>query len=123
MALATVHMNEGDYESAEAMLTDVLAWRRSPSARDPIALADVLNNLGNLYVDTGDFDRAEPLLTESLERRLRIYGASHPAISESYNNLALVPHGRGDLAGADSLLQLRSEEHTSELQSRGHLVC
>ena len=106
MALATVHMNEGDYESAEAMLTDVLAWRRSPSARDPIALADVLNNLGNLYVDTGDFDRAEPLLTESLERRLRIYGASHPAISESYNNLALVPHGRGDLAGADSLLQL-----------------
>lgn len=106
MALATVHMNEGDYEPAEAMLTEVLAWRRSPLARDPIALADVINNLGNLYVDTGDFDRAEPLLVESLERRMRIYGASHPVVSESYNNLALVPHGRGDFASADSLLQL-----------------
>src|SRR2546429_4490818 len=36
-------------------------------------------------------------------------------------HVAVVEHGR--LAGRDGPLRLRSEEHTSELQSRLHLVC
>src|SRR5437870_7466988 len=36
----------------------------------------------------------------------------------------LVPHGRSqDVREALRILRQRSEEHTSELQSRGHLVC
>src|SRR5439155_24426480 len=29
----------------------------------------------------------------------------------------------GTVAGGETAVELRSEEHTSELQSRGHLVC
>src|SRR5690606_40930142 len=33
------------------------------------------------------------------------------------------PHGGGDEAGGDQFVVARSEEHTSELQSRENLVC
>src|SRR5690625_5865611 len=37
--------------------------------------------------------------------------------------IGLIPILRAGLGMVDGMLQLRSEEHTSELQSRGHLVC
>src|SRR5437870_7898427 len=39
-----------------------------------------------------------------------------------FNFRGMGPHERGDPVGGDALVG-RSEEHTSELQSRGHLVC
>src|SRR5439155_23299090 len=53
--------------------------------------------------------------------RLRVLAILMPALAM----LALLP-ALGDAAAAGQralVLEIRSEEHTSELQSRGHLVC
>src|SRR5690625_4155527 len=48
------------------------------------------------------------------------YRPAHEAIYEAVLDL----YGRGEPADAVTVsAELRSEEHTSELQSRGHLVC
>src|SRR5690625_1045613 len=44
---------------------------------------------------------------------------SHTAARSAHST----PRLAGSRAGATSSRHLRSEEHTSELQSRGHLVC
>src|SRR5439155_20226468 len=54
------------------------------------------------YVILGTSDTSRP------ELRLRVVGKSGPAINPDY---------------PQAQLGSRSEEHTSELQSRGHLVC
>src|SRR2546429_1672064 len=47
-------------------------------------------------------------------------GAEHPDTARIVHNLALLYRQQGKYEQAESL---RSEEHTSELQSRLHLVC
>ena len=105
-ALASVEMNEGEYETAESLMWDALATYRVHRDVPPSKLANALNNLGNLLADTHDFDGAEALLHESIEIRKRLFGDDHPIISESYNNLAFVPYARGNYARADSLFRL-----------------
>src|SRR5207253_9449161 len=46
----------------------------------------------------------------------------HDALPISRHRRRLSPLDRGPLSGSWTSIQ-RSEEHTSELQSRGHLVC
>src|SRR5439155_24256696 len=50
-------------------------------------------------------------------------GVSQHNTCNRQTQLACLPHDRLRLAAHASVDQGRSEEHTSELQSRGHLVC
>src|SRR5690625_7816068 len=60
------------------------------------------------------------IYTLSLHDALPIF----PAVPAASIRAALVPALTGALRGAATATALRrSEEHTSELQSRGHLVC
>src|SRR5690625_5484648 len=55
------------------------------------------------------------------ERGIQLYPAQDEAVTElvdGKNVIMATPTGSGK-----SMVALRSEEHTSELQSRGHLVC
>src|SRR5207253_10539689 len=59
------------------------------------------------------------IYTLSLHDALPIYGGAEPGVAR---RIAAALLG-GDRDLADQLGEERSEEHTSELQSRGHLVC
>src|SRR3712207_8932990 len=83
--------------------------------------------------------RSPPLPQRPVRRRMGGAGAT-PAAAGAHGaalEVAPPPHGRGDLpprplrrlvawvggVGAPSPTRVRSEEHTSELQSRQYLVC
>src|SRR5207253_11423638 len=65
------------------------------------------------------FLEREPLLDALLKHGTEVR-AEHSVVVEAVMNavLSLLPD-----EGIDVLQQIRSEEHTSELQSRGHVVC
>src|SRR5437870_7916043 len=59
-----------------------------------------------------------------LRKRLTKAGAEMHVVKNSIFRLAAKEAGVADLGGTlAGQLAVRSEEHTSELQSRGHLVC
>src|SRR5207253_10476117 len=67
------------------------------------------------------------LLLQVLEQRADVDKARQQALQDGGSGEQLVD-GRDDLRGElddvhAALATIRSEEHTSELQSRGHLVC
>src|SRR5207253_7183329 len=66
-------------------------------------------------------DSAQHLTVADLMRQTQDYQGA----LDQYKIVLKLDHANlSALAGAgDSAFQLRSEEHTSELQSRGHLVC
>jgi tetratricopeptide (TPR) repeat protein len=120
MRLGTHLMREGQFpEAEELLLQEVEAQRPTPvvaslSGAGPMAmastgpqasslvLADVLNNLGNLYQRTRRPVEAEAAHLEALEIRRRLLPADHPDISLSLNNLGTVAAGAGDLEAADA---------------------
>src|SRR5207253_9950433 len=63
--------------------------------------------------------------TEEAISELRQRVAEAPDSAQAHHYLGIAYWQSGEVAQAQSELQeaLRSEEHTSELQSRGHLVC
>src|SRR5690625_6689205 len=63
------------------------------------------------------------LSTLSLHDALPIYSSAWAAALLEEAGVALVPGSDFDGANGGNFVRLRSEEHTSELQSRGHLVC
>src|SRR5690625_6556103 len=65
------------------------------------------------FMDTSTYDQIE-MQTSQIEHELQF-------IKESME-VALVTY-EGEILGIDLPNNVRSEEHTSELQSRGHLVC
>src|SRR6266702_5916875 len=70
-------------------------------------------------------DAREAAHYEDLAERLRDLGSQIAAVTaEATKTGAALTRHKAILASLDGLdAQVRSEEHTSELQSRGHLVC
>src|SRR5207253_9166563 len=85
--------------------------------------SDLLNNLAVLYSEQfGQLDKAYELAEKAREA-----APNEPHLADT---LGWISFKKGDYGKAmpllrDSASKLpdRSEEHTSELQSRGHLVC
>src|SRR3712207_7411913 len=67
-----------------------------------------------LYWKQGSYAQAELLYQRSLAIREKLLGPEHLDVASTLNNLAFLYWEKGDI---------RSEEHTSELQSRQYLVC
>src|SRR5690625_5674430 len=54
----------------------------------------------------------------------RLYGVQfHPEVTHTLQGKRILEHFIHELCGCEALWTPRSEEHTSELQSRGQLVC
>src|SRR2546422_6032757 len=75
------------------------------------------NDTATTEIYTLSLHDALPISLEQLPRA-RV-GASRPAVER----VAVLGGAGGDGAGAVAVVAGRSEEHTSELQSRLHLVC
>src|SRR5207253_4115200 len=94
--------------------------------RDPqfgLALAEMADcySLLNWYVEPPPSDAWE----KAKQAALRAVEADE-TLTEGHASLGFIKlHYDHDFAGAESEFRraIRSEEHTSELQSRGHLVC
>src|SRR5690606_39443572 len=68
----------------------------------------------------------QPLFDKTLDQRQRgiqLRGIGAAALGHVRTTAALAADGRGRLLHQLAGLELRSEEHTSELQSRENLVC
>ncbi len=66
-------------------------------------MAQVLNNLANLYTELGQYAKAEPLYRRSLEIKEAKLGKDHPHVADSLNNLAILYHRLGQYAKAEPL--------------------
>src|SRR5439155_24536373 len=78
--------------------------------------------LGVTWKNLGRYAKAEEHLRRAVELRTRECGADVKDTLNSCNSLAVTLDCAGQTGEAIALHE-RSEEHTSELQSRGHLVC
>src|SRR2546422_5273462 len=99
--LGSIYQKLGKLERADSLLGAALDQRRSLFGPDNAEVARSLVALGRLRVDQAQDEEAERLAREGLEMSKRQLRPNDPAIASA----------------------TRSEEHTSELQSRLHLVC
>src|SRR5207253_10613099 len=89
--------------------------RRSSDLKK-VDIADALEHLANAQYEQGKYDLAIETCQKSLG--LRDEAKEKVKIAAMLDRLGSLQYDQGNYAAA-----LRSEEHTSELQSRGHLVC
>ncbi len=116
--LAAVAQADGDDDAAQKLYAEALALRRQPPV-DPLAVAESLNDLGELHYSYGRLEAAEPLFRQAAELRRTELGDTHPDVAESLNNLAAVLDARGESTAAEPLFRevlalrerLYGEEH------------
>src|SRR5690625_1549558 len=96
--------------------TRTASWTPRTSRRNKVELMSETARL--LVVDD------EANIRDLLAAALRFAGFAVTTASNGNEALTLVREERPDLFVLDVMMpDMRSEEHTSELQSRGHLVC
>lgn len=79
-------------------------YEASPGA-DPVDLATMQHNLGDLYRQTGEAARAEALLRAAIERRRVLLGERHPELGNSYSSLGVLLLGQRRFDEAIPFLQ------------------
>src|SRR5690625_434731 len=108
--IAELYMQWGFLKEASAILTELL--RMYPDENDiKVMLADI-------YIELEEDEKAIDLLND--------VNKADPAYIQTLIQLADLYQAQGLFEVAEQKLltaKQRSEEHTSELQSRGHLVC
>src|SRR5690625_6570509 len=115
--LAGVEFIQGDFTETEVLerLLAALGERRAD-----LVISDMGRNMSGM--DAVDQPKAIYLVELALE-------LAHEVLKPAGGFVAKVFHGEGfdsllkDVRSAFAQVAVRSEEHTSELQSRGHLVC
>ena len=68
-------------------------------------MADVLNNLANLYRSEGKLDQAEPLYRRALAIQEHLAGSDHPDLADLLYNLATVVSRQGRYDEAETLFK------------------
>src|SRR5437870_8274551 len=105
---------------ADAMLA------RLPSGVDPVTIASIGDNVADGYRAVAPHLNGQPgadvLIVCHGGPSIALYAAL-AALHLGAGTVTFESDDRHALAVADDLGAIRSEEHTSELQSRGHLVC
>src|ERR1700712_5079096 len=77
---------EGRYSQAENFMHAAL--REVDDAGDELEIANILDNLAEIYFEQGKYDKAEPLYDRSLTIRERTLPSLHEDIVASLNNLS-----------------------------------
>jgi serine/threonine-protein kinase len=72
---------------------------------EPVAQAELLQTLGELYQQLGNLPRADSLLTVALERRRQALGPSHPDVGRALVALGLARADRAEYADAERLVR------------------
>jgi serine/threonine-protein kinase len=72
---------------------------------EPLAQAELLQTLGELYQKLGNFARADTLLSLALARRQEALGAEHPDVANSLVALGLLHLDRAQYAEAERLVR------------------
>ncbi len=82
------HYLTANFEAAEGDLTRALQIRQRVPASNRADLAQVLNDLGQVYQAHGKLHLVEPLLAQALQLREELHGPTHPEVANALNNLA-----------------------------------
>jgi len=101
--LGMVYFDLGQYASAENLLRDAVAVRRSLFGNDNAQLAASLDKLGVVLTSLNKFAEAETLLGESLAISRRLHGNEHVAVATTLYHLANVWSRQGKFAESQSL--------------------
>src|SRR5207253_10947213 len=107
--LGSVHYLKGDLKVSQNLFQEALSGFREVGSKTSVANA--LENLAAPVSSQGDLEGARKMLEEAL------------AIDRKQGVKSEAAWGLAGLGDIDLAEGKRSEEHTSELQSRGHLVC
>ena len=104
-ALAIWEKVRGSGESAEAepLYHGALVVRKRAMGAGHLDVANLLNNLAQLYAAQGKYADAEPLYQRSLAIREKTLGSEHSFVADSLNNLAGLYKAQGKYAEAEPL--------------------
>jgi eukaryotic-like serine/threonine-protein kinase len=100
----TAFLDRGDFESAERLLLDALAMRRTGQDTEDGLTADLLAALAHLRHGQRDFAEAERFARECIEIRRRL-GQDGPALARTINFLADTRYERGALSDAEGFFR------------------
>ncbi len=103
--LAKVYVGLARYESAQAMLEEVVVLRRARLGENSPELADTLTWLGFLYCRSGDVRRANICIETAVDVLERVHGHTHKSVALVYNTLGSCFAMRGALTVAKAPLQ------------------
>ncbi len=96
----------GRSDEAETLrLAQEAVARRERAARDSLALAKSLNNLGIIRSDRGEYDEAQAAYERALGLQEGALGLEHVIVARTMNNLGLLRFRVGDYEGALSLFE------------------
>ena len=104
-SLGGLAREQENFREAEGYFARVLALRQAAARPDPHALADALDDLGDLYGLQGRFDDGERLLKQSLRVLEQGYGAQvkdAPNYAKVFNDLGNLYRDAGRFAEAES---------------------
>jgi serine/threonine-protein kinase len=124
-----VYQSLGEYDTAQALLEQAVAKRRTLLGEEHLDVAQSLYNLGAVLLDRGDYEMAEPLLREALTMRQKLLGEEHPDVASSLNKLGMLEDDTGDYDAAEQLYRealamrqkLLGEEHPDVASSLNNL--
>jgi CHAT domain-containing protein/Tfp pilus assembly protein PilF len=93
--LGLVVQDQARYAEAESLCNRSLElWVKAKGSENDI-VAEVINNLANIYVNEGRYGDAEPLLQKSLAMRERVLGPEHAAVAGNLNDLGVLLYHQG----------------------------
>jgi len=96
-ALGLAYVHQGDHEKAQAAFLLSLSTRERLPDPDPLRVAALRNNLGNLLVRRGDLIGAEAQLDMASEIYRNELGHGHPSVAIALSNLGEVQQRRGQI--------------------------
>jgi eukaryotic-like serine/threonine-protein kinase len=113
-----VYSNLGVFDRAEAELRRSLEQRRALHGERHPAVAEVMDQLGEVLLQQARLDEAEPLLRHALALRRALLGERTEATALSLDHLAQVLQERNDFAGAEPLFREALEVRRSLVGDR-----
>ena len=115
VALAEVHIDLGDGRTAEKILLEALPLRERTIETDPLAVAEVLNDLTVALRLQRRWQEAKEAIAQAIAIRRQELGQGHADTQRSLSNLAVVHYHLNEFAAAEPAFQEVLEFRRREL--------